>query len=458
MGCGPRSRKAEKLQEISVSATQRSKSDPRPLKVTRTYRYAKGAELQAPMLDGHPNYHHFTVSDGGIRTLLESGINRPALVAATDGPRYPVIGIRSSPWKAGHSTNPWHDIFDIDHGYVRYFGDHKADSTKALGQTPGNRALLADFEAHRGATAADRLRATPLMLFRAVTVLGRPKGHVQFCGVAVMERLEHVVQRSASGESFPNFVFDLAVLELAAEEERVDWRWIDDRRDLTLSVEETLRFAPASWKRWIAQGDPVLPSIRRRVATNMVTKPVDQRPAAGTAEEAVLQSIYHHFDGRKHAFELLASRVTGSLMRERGGAYQEGWITRGSGDGGADFIGRFDVGSGDVSTPLVILGQAKCVSPSASISAEQIARVVARLRRGWLGVYVTTGVFSEKAQLEIIDDQYPILLIGGGRLAEEVRRMALAAHGGDVAALLTEVLDSYPKAISSRRPEEILFQ
>ena len=107
--------------------------------------------------------------------------------------------------------------------------------------------------------------------------------------------------------------------------------------------------------------------------------------------------------------------------------------------------------------PIVVLGQAKCVSPESSISAEQLARVVARLRRGWIGVYVTTGVISRPAQLEMVDDQYPILLISGRDLAIYAQRLAQEAHGGNLGTLLREVTEQYPTSISSRRPEEILI-
>ena len=85
---------------------------------------------------------------------------------------------------------------------------------------------------------------------------------------------------------------------------------------------------------------------------------------------------------------------------------------------------------------MIVLGQAKCVDPQTSISPDQVARVVARLQRGWLGVYVTTGVVSHQAQVEIIDDRYPVVLIPGGRLAEVARLLAFASYGGDVDAML----------------------
>lgn len=61
-----------------------------------------------------------------------------------------------------------------------------------------------------------------------------------------------------------------------------------------------------------------------------------------------------------------------------------------------------------------------------SISGSDLARVVARLQRGWLGVFVTTAVFSDQSQLELIEDKYPIVLINGRRLAQELQQITVA--------------------------------
>ncbi|MFC5290644.1 restriction endonuclease [Actinokineospora guangxiensis] len=421
-------------------------------------RNAYGASADEPVVDGYPNVHHLLAAQDGVRISLSSGINLTKKVGATDGPRRPVLVLRSSPWKAGQESTPWHDVYDLDNGYVRYYGDHKVDDGLAFGSSRGNAALAETRTAHGGVTPDERLQAVPLLLLRSVTVGKVVKGHVEFCGLAVMERLEYVVQRDPrSSRSFANFAFDLAVLNLAEDGDQLDLRWLDDRRDTSLSSAETLRFAPKAWREWIELGEPALPRLRRRVATSKVRTAAEQRPTPGSAEDRLLGKIYQHFDRNKHQFELLASQVAGSLLRSRGGVYHEGWVTRGSGDGGADFVGRLDAGGGDAMVRLVVLGQAKCILPTNSVSAEQIARVVARLRRGWIGVYVTTGVFSRAAQLEIIEDQYPILLIDGRHLSDEVRRMSFISHGGDVDALLDDISATYASKISARRPEEIVM-
>jgi hypothetical protein len=192
------------------------------------------------------------------------------------------------------------------------------------------------------------------------------------------------------------------------------------------------------------------------VLASTVKTPREQQPEKGTAEAAVLQELYRYYDGRKHGFELLASQVAAEVLRGSGARYKEGWLSRSSGDGGVDYIERNDMGSLSASTAVVVLGQAKCILPSSPISPEQVARVVARLRRGWIGVYVTTGSFSKQAQVEIIDDQYPVVLIAGGTLAETVHRMAQGNHGGDLTALLQSTVDGHAASITHRRPEEVI--
>ncbi|MGW4491335.1 restriction endonuclease [Streptomyces sp. NPDC004376] len=310
---------------------------------------------------------------------------------------------------------------------MRYFGDHKAGLTKLPGTTTGNAALLDAFTGHQAPTPEERAGAAPLLLFRAVSRNGRVKGFVEF------------------------------LIDLSAENDQVDWDWITARRSSAVSDQEALAKAPRAWREWVKRGHSALPRVRRRVARARVTKVRDQRPAPGSGRDTDLKFIYAQFDGRKHDFEAVASAVAARVLRGSGHNYREGWITRRSGDGGADFVGRIDLGAGLAGTSLVVLGQAKCIHPDSLVSAEQIARVVARLRRGWIGIYVTTGSFSEPAQLEMVEDQYPILLVNGLDVARELRSMARDDHGDDLAACLDHILHAQGVPITSRRPEEILL-
>lgn len=433
--------------------------------VNEVLRYAKGADRSTPELDGFTNFHFLTrdpASAAGKRILLESGINRVATVRSPDGYRRPLLALRSSPWRAGDAATPWHDVFALDHGHVRYFGDHKVSTRGLVGSTPGNAALLEAFEMQAASTPEARTAAPPLLVFRAISqiVAGHrvEKGYVEFCGVALIERLETTIQKDpTTGGTFPNLVADLCIVDLSDHDDRVDFRWLDDRRNPLLTDQETLRFAPRVWKRWIADGKSAVPRIRRRVLSSRVQTKSDQMPHAGTIEAAVLEQIYHSFDSDKHAFELLAARVAGRVLGGSGTQYREGWITKAGGDGGLDFVGRLDIGIGATNTPIVVLGQAKCVLPSTSISPDQVARLVARLRRGWIGVFVTTGSYSRQAQVEIVDDQYPVVLINARTLVEQVMAIASESFNADVDAFVASVLGDHSTFVAHRRPEEILL-
>lgn len=431
----------------------------RLLRFGKVMRYASAKDPKPQIIDGYVNFHHVTHSPERKRALLEAGINGMAKVHTGQGQRRPVILIRSSPWKAGTEQTPWHDVFDMDNGHVRYFGDHKAGLTVAPGTTTGNSALLEAFNEHQASTAEERAVAAPLLLFRAVSRNGKPKGFVEFCGLGVIERAERVVQWGARDHAtFTNYVFDIALIDLTAEDDQVDWGWIDARRDPTIGNIDALVHAPYAWKEWVKYGSSALPRLRRRVARARVIKVRDQRPVPGSSEENDLQAVYRRFDGRKHDFEALASAVAARVLRASGHSYLEGWLTRRSGDGGADFVGRLDLGTGLAGTSLVVLGQAKCIRPQNLVTAEQIARVVARLRRGWIGVYVTTAAYSEPAQFEIVEDQYPIVLINGMDLVRELRGMARDDHGGELSACIEHILSSRETTVTSRRPEEILLE
>lgn len=392
--------------------------------------------------------------------MLESGINGVAALKALDSTRVPLVALRSSPWKVGQESTPWHDEFDLDHGHVRYFGDHKVTTEGPVGATRGNGQLLQAWARHASGQRSDRLLAPPMLVFRAVPVVTngrrREKGHVEFCGVSIIEQLEFVLQRDPrTGRTFPNLVVDLCVLDLGPNDE-LDWRWLDDRRDPQLTAEATLKHAPRSWRDWVEHGRTAVPQIRRRVLSSRLRSRRDQLPPVGSTDEEILQRVYRKFDDDKHAFEWLASRIAERILARAGSRYVQGWLTKAGGDGGLDFVGRLDVGSTKSATPLIVLGQAKCIAPWSSVGPDQVARLVARLRRGWIGVYVTTGTFSQQAQVEMVDDEYPVVLVPGGTLAEVVHQIAEESYNGDLDALLTAALTEYPMAVTRRRPTEIL--
>lgn len=201
--------------------------------------------------------------------LQEAGINAPASIAGPEGPRIPVMSVRSSPAKAGSEWTPWTDEYRMAEGRIIYHGDHRATTAVPLGTTAGNKKLLDVWAMHRSTSRRVRLDAPPVLAFRTTTVRTEQgfheKGFIEFCGLVIIEDLVEVAAVDpTTARQFPNYEANLAVLSLGADD-RFDWRWIDDRRRRPLAApEETLRHAPESWRHWLDEGSDALDQIRRR--------------------------------------------------------------------------------------------------------------------------------------------------------------------------------------------------
>jgi hypothetical protein len=425
------------------------------IRIGEVLRYARPYSAIPAEVDGLPNYFHRVAVAGMTLPLLESGIN--PIQAPSKGSPVPAILISSSPHKVGSEGTPWQDFFRPDYGHIRYFGDNRHPGGDPAA-TRGNVVLLQQFELHGSPDVETRQRATPLIFFRRVRIDGRAKGNIQFHGYGIVERAERIVQvDTATQQTFVNYVFDFAVFSAADENEEFDWSWISARRDPKRSASELLSLAPAAWRRWVLGGRSVIETCRRRVSRLMIIAASERKLKAGSDEGKVLSFIYNYYAGRKGRFEALAAYMAQRILTSAGATYVPGWITPASGDGGADFVGRIDLGTDMSRVKLVVLGQAKCERLDAPTGGNHIARTVARLRRGWLGVYVTTSYFSEAVQREVIEDQYPIVLVDGKRLAAEIVAIIHERGESDPTALLDEIDATYGGAIARRSPEEILL-
>ena len=81
---------------------------------------------------------------------------------------------------------------------------------------------------------------------------------------------------------------------------------------------------------------------------------------------------------------------------------------------------------------------------------------MARLKRGWIGAYVTTSFFSEKSQLEISEDSYPLITVNGLELAKETLKLVEVTGSTSVTNFLESLDKTYADYIEKKRPEDIL--
>ena len=391
-----------------------------------------------------PNFHFYTNYEKGNNVVLQKGIFS---IAKSDV--VPAIITSSSPHKAGSKETPWEDFYNVDQGHIRYFGDNKDSSNPT--EVDGNKALLQQFEYHKSSDTETRKKSSPIIFFNR-----KEPGKLEFCGFGIISNAERVVQLDKDRKPFVNYRFDFVVLDLSKENEFFDWEWINARRDKNISLEKTEKLAPASWKNWLKFGNKNIEMLRRNVVKNNISNEKNQRPNSN--EESTLKVIYKYYSEKKKRFENLASIVTNHYFMKETNSYRKGWITKGSGDQGIDFVGRLDIGSGFGSAKIVILGQAKCERLDSPTNAIHIARTVAKLKRGWIGVFVTTSYFSSKVQEEILYDKYPILLINGKILASIVNQIIFENKHDSVETYLKEIDKLYESELELkfRDPEEIL--
>jgi hypothetical protein len=424
------------------------------LTIGTIYRYSSANAVDVPVLDGLPNLLFHTNTPGENKALLEAGINPIRAVKTEKGPRTPAILISSSTHKQGSKDTPWQDEFDVDNGYIKYFGDNKSIGDPA--KAPGNSNILGQFLLHSSETYEKRLEAVPFLFFKSIKVGERVKGNRIFQGVGLLRSAELVTQYQKDIGYFTNYAFEFDVLDMRNDFEIFSWDWISARRNPKLDSEEILNFAPKSWQSWVKQGEISRDKLIRRIHKITSISKQEQLPIPGSREDKCLSEIYKFYDGRKHHFELLASKVVANLIRQTGGNYKEGWITQGSGDGGIDFVGRIDLGTGFSKVEVILLGQAKCEAYSTPTNGVHLARTVARLKRGWIGAYVTTSFFSERSQYEVSEDNYPLMTVNGLELARETLKLTELTGSVSVLCFLEKLDHTYSDYIQKKKPEDVL--
>ena len=138
--------------------------------------------------------------------------------------------------------------------------------------------------------------------------------------------------------------------------------------------------------------------------------------------------------------------------------YLEGYITKGSGDKGIDFITRIDIGQDLSGIKMVVIGQAKCQNET--INSKDIARTIAKLKRNYVGVFVTNSTFSQQTQEEILEDQYPLIMINGNKIAQLTNKYILDSSKdlNKLEEYLNNLDEQYNNYKSNIRPDDIIYK
>jgi len=418
------------------------------LKIGTIYRTAQSPNFKDPVVDGYQNYYFETNLNDEYSFAPRRGINTISPITGSDGiQRTPVYILHISHKNSGANYNPWHDEIDSNNGIIKYFGDNKPDV-----KNPNNKYLVEQFHYNCHSSKSVReLNSVPIICLENVK-----SGYNRFLGFGIIESAELITQYYDLYDTYiPNYLFRICIFSIAEENEEFNWQWINDRCNPKLSIKEANRNAPSSWKKWINQGMPKIHTIRRKVLSGKVIPDDLQRPKSKSDLDILLKDIYSYYAGRKSDFEALAMEVTKLVIEENGGKCTPGWLTPTSGDGGYDFVLKTTLGTTDLARlQIIMLGQAKCEVLTGHVNGKDIARLIARLKRGWVGSFVTTQTFSVPLQQEILDDNYPLLLINGLKVAEIVQKeLKLSEY-----KTLSDYLDSITKLYQRKsiNPESIL--
>tara|TARA_B100000315_G_scaffold110414_1_gene101251 strand:- start:110 stop:1390 length:1281 start_codon:yes stop_codon:yes gene_type:complete len=417
------------------------------------YRYARPYSSSQNQIDGYKNFFYYTKTKGLNKALLDRGIN--PIGDRLPDKRIPAILINTNPLKSGSKDTPWMDLIDSDNGFVRYAGDNKPGSSNP--DTPYNLKLIQQFEFHQSSKIEDRKLSSPIILFKNVQVGSARKGYKKFLGFGIVSKVERIIEFDRRSNSYyPNYVFDFMILDMSNENDTFDWDWISDRRNSEIQLKQTLKSAPSSWKKWIQGGAQLSLGLQRKIYKPLIV-PATQQRKIDKSKKALLEKIYHYYDNNKHSFEFLAAYITERIIALDGSNYRLGWITSKASDGGIDFVGKIAIGKNISSVDIVVLGQAKCIKPKSSVSPIYLARTVSRLKRGWIGSFVTTGVFSDQAQKEVYNDKYPLMLINGSLVADIVASSLHIEKISNVEKFLQQIDNVYSDKVMNRRAEEAVY-
>jgi len=417
------------------------------------YRMSRPYSELKENIKGYKNYFFYTNTIGRNKALIDSGIN-PIGDNLPDG-RIPAILININPLKSGSEDTPWMDLIDNDNGFIRYAGDNKPGSNNP--DTVSNLKMINQYELHQSNKIEERRLACPIIAFENIRVGSSVKGYKKFLGFGLISRVDRIIEFDRRSDSyFPNYVFDISILDMSEENDAFDWKWISDRRDENLIAKETLVLAPKSWKKWVKGGAQLSVGLQRKIYKPFIV-PAAQQKKIDRSQKALLNKIYHYYDNKKHSFEFLAAYVTEKIIALDGSNFRLGWITSKAADGGIDFVGKIGIGKNISSVDIIVLGQAKCIKTKSSVRPIDLARTVARLQRGWIGSFVTTGVFSDQAQKEVYNDKYPLMLINGSLVANIVASSMHLEKISNVENFLQQIDNIYSDKVMNRRAEEIIY-
>lgn len=333
----------------------------------------------------------------GGRTIGMTGGIRPRSYIHPIGTTLPAYVVLVTAHVAGDYANPWHDVIDDRAGMIRYWGDAKySDRVKACDAFPGNRCLKAIYDE---LLVGDRTILPPILHF------SRPRtGQLLFNGLCALEAME-LTWFEDCGRPIRNYRYGLSILD--NEFVSVGWR---KSRAVATSKDSLMDGSPAAWQDYVRGR-----TRRRQLWKANVRSTEAQLPKIGSTDHKVLQQL---FELSPKQFEAVIVAVFREMKTVEHSITQTRYVN----DSGFDFFGSFTMPL-PVGYEVPLRGEVKRWKQGVGVG--EVSRLVARLRRGEYGIFVTTSYYSRQAQEEVLEDAYPVKLFAGIDLVGFLRELKL---------------------------------
>jgi restriction endonuclease Mrr len=212
------------------------------------------------------------------------------------------------------------------------------------------------------------------------------------------------------GRPIRNYRYSLSILD----EEMVSVDWLRTRVFAETPAERD-GGAPTAWRQYIAGR-----TLRRQVWKAQVRSTQQQMPLVDSDDANILAQL-------QSLSPLNFEKVIVGLFREMRTLEHTITQTRYVNDKGFDFFGVFTMPL-PVSYEIPFRGEAKRYGPKNGVGVGEVSRLVARLKRGEYGIFVTTSYYTQQAQEEVLEDAYPIRLFSGIDLVAFLRELKLVGR------------------------------
>lgn len=298
--------------------------------------------------------------------------------------------------------NPWEDKVDYANAEIKYWGDAKFSNTKGIDDWNGNKVVRKIFDKSVDKGSSDF--ATPFLHF------SKPKkGEVIFNGLCVLDNLElNWFWDEVEKTPIQNYLMHLRILDCA----EVDIDWLHDRAAAhSLKSLDKGSLSPTSWNNYKSGRLRPLKIFKKEIKS-----PESQLPK--NVEDIDFLNGLTKYD--PYDFE----KIIVGLFTQFGQVVHNISGTKRTRDGGFDFFGEFKLSS-ILEYKIKFRGEVKKWAIAKTVGPKDISRLVARLKRGEYGIFVTTSTFSKQAQEEVLIDGYPVKLISGIDLVNMFKHLNL---------------------------------